>query len=193
LILICPCVYYRSDPILRWLYFMYLNCNTGGASYMRSFYLRFRVYAIQKWPFSGTHPLIYSHPWSFYMWICYMQAYFFGVPTPYLSHITRSTCTLEWSNLFSDICRAQRSRRPTADRTELEPESDFHLIRFIGRMSKTENSQTRRKLSIPWRLAQGLVDQEHRFNFVSGREYVQWKTVIRFRRTWGLPESLYSS
>jgi hypothetical protein len=26
--------------------------------------------------FSGTYPLIYSHPWSFYIRICYMQAYF---------------------------------------------------------------------------------------------------------------------
>jgi len=56
---------------------------------MRSFYLQIRVYAIEKWPFSGTHPLIYSNPWSFYMQIHYMQAYFWS---PYLSHITRSTC-----------------------------------------------------------------------------------------------------
>jgi len=27
---------------------------------MRPFYLRFRVHVIQKWPFSGTYPLIYS-------------------------------------------------------------------------------------------------------------------------------------
>ncbi len=27
--------------------------------------------------FSGTYRLIYSHPWSFYMQICYMRAYFF--------------------------------------------------------------------------------------------------------------------
>ncbi len=40
--------------------------------------------------FSGTYPLIYSHPWSFYMRIRYMRAYFLS---PYLSHITRSTCT----------------------------------------------------------------------------------------------------
>jgi len=30
---------------------MYVNCTTGGPRYMRSFYLQFRVYAIQKWPF----------------------------------------------------------------------------------------------------------------------------------------------
>jgi len=40
--------------------------------------------------FSGTYPLIYSHPWSFYMRIHYMWVYFWS---PYLSHITRSTCT----------------------------------------------------------------------------------------------------
>jgi len=40
--------------------------------------------------FSGTYPLIYSHLWSFCMQIRYMRAYFLS---PYLSHITRSTCT----------------------------------------------------------------------------------------------------
>ncbi len=39
--------------------------------------------------FSGTYPLIYSHPWSFYMRIHYMRAYFWS---PYLSNITRSNC-----------------------------------------------------------------------------------------------------
>jgi len=43
---------------------------------MRSFYLRFLVYAIEKWPFSGTYPLIYSHPWSLYMRIHYIRVYF---------------------------------------------------------------------------------------------------------------------
>ncbi len=54
---------------------------------MRSFYLQFRVYAIQKWPlFWNLSSLIYSNPWSFYMRIRYMRAYFWS---PYLS---RSTC-----------------------------------------------------------------------------------------------------
>ncbi len=57
---------------------------------MRTFYLRFRVYAIQKWPFSVTYPLINSHPWSFYMQIHYIRVYFWS---PYLSHITRAACT----------------------------------------------------------------------------------------------------
>jgi len=39
--------------------------------------------------FSGTYPLIYCNPWSFYMRIHYMRAYFWS---PYLSHITRFTC-----------------------------------------------------------------------------------------------------
>jgi len=39
--------------------------------------------------FSGTYPLIISHPWSFYMWILYMRVYFWS---PYPSHITRSNC-----------------------------------------------------------------------------------------------------
>ena len=45
---------------------------------MRSFYLQIRVYAIEKWPFSGTYPLIYSDRWSFYMQIHFMHI--FGVP-----------------------------------------------------------------------------------------------------------------
>ncbi len=30
------------------------------------FYLRIQVYAIEKWPFSGTYPLISSDRWSLY-------------------------------------------------------------------------------------------------------------------------------
>jgi len=56
---------------------------------MQSFYLRISLYAIEKWPFSGIYPLIYSDCRSFYMQIHYMLAYFWS---PYLSHITRSTC-----------------------------------------------------------------------------------------------------
>jgi len=40
--------------------------------------------------FSGTYPLLYSDRWSFYMRIHYIRAYFWS---PYLSNITRSTCT----------------------------------------------------------------------------------------------------
>ncbi len=43
---------------------------------MRSFYLQFCLYAIEKWPFSGTYPLIYGNPRSFYMQIHYKQAPF---------------------------------------------------------------------------------------------------------------------
>jgi len=43
--------------------------------------------------FSGTYPLIYVNPWSFYMQIHYMRTYFWS---PYLSHITWSTCTYIW-------------------------------------------------------------------------------------------------
>jgi len=39
--------------------------------------------------FSETYPLIYSNPWSFYMRIRYMRAYFWST---YLSNITRSNC-----------------------------------------------------------------------------------------------------
>jgi len=53
--------------------------------------------------FSGTYPLISCNPWSFYMRIRYMRAYFWS---PYLSHITRSTCTPKYSlknNLIQSI------------------------------------------------------------------------------------------
>ena len=48
----------------------------GSTRYLRSFYLRYRVNAIEKQPFSKTYPLIYSHTFSFYMVIRYMRAYF---------------------------------------------------------------------------------------------------------------------
>ncbi len=44
---------------------VFYDGSTGGPRYMRSFYLRFHVYAIEKWPFSGTYPLIYVNPRSF--------------------------------------------------------------------------------------------------------------------------------
>ncbi len=47
----------------------FLSLHTGRPRYMRSFYLRFRVYAIEI-----CYPLIYRHPWSFYMQIHYMRA-----------------------------------------------------------------------------------------------------------------------
>ncbi len=65
--------------------------STGGPRYLRSFYLRFHAYAIEKWPFSGTYPLIYSYPWSFYIRIHYMRANFWS---PCLSHITRSVLSI---------------------------------------------------------------------------------------------------
>ncbi len=49
---------------------------TGGLRYMRTFYLRFQVYAIEEVVFSGTYPLIYGNPWCFYMQIHYIRAYF---------------------------------------------------------------------------------------------------------------------
>jgi len=46
--------------------------------------------------FSGTYPLIYSHPWSSYIRIHYIRAHF---QSPYLSHITRSTCTMKYDKM----------------------------------------------------------------------------------------------
>jgi hypothetical protein len=52
------------------------------------FFCDFAYMRLKIGHFSRTYPQIYSHPWSFYMQIRYMRAYFFG---PYLSHITRET------------------------------------------------------------------------------------------------------
>jgi hypothetical protein len=68
------------------------NESTGRPRYMRSFYLRIHVYEIEMIFIYRTYPLIYSHPWSFYMRIHYMRVIFYG---PYLSHITRSACTVK--------------------------------------------------------------------------------------------------
>jgi len=48
---------------------------TVGPRYVRSFYLRICVYAIEKWPFSGTYLLIYCDRWSFYIQIHYTHIF----------------------------------------------------------------------------------------------------------------------
>jgi len=75
---------------------------------MRSFYLQFCIYAIQKKPFSGTYPLFYSNSWSFYMQIHYIRAYFWS---PYLSKITRSTCRLSFSHHSLNIGTIRTSNK----------------------------------------------------------------------------------
>ena len=65
-----------------------MRYNTVGPRYMRTFYLRFGVYAIEIINFRGTHPPIFQRYWSRYMQIRYMPNNFLG---PYLSHITRAT------------------------------------------------------------------------------------------------------
>jgi hypothetical protein len=83
---------------ISWIYVWFGNIlninslNTGSPCYMLSFYLRIRINSIEKWPFFLNLSSNYSDCWSFYMWIHYMRAYFWS---PYLSHITRSTCTCQ--------------------------------------------------------------------------------------------------
>jgi len=55
------------------------------------FICNFTYMRLKNGLFSGTYPLIYCNPRSFYMRIHYMRAYFWS---PYLSHITRSTSTI---------------------------------------------------------------------------------------------------
>ncbi len=52
---------------------------------MPPFYLR-----LKNGRYHGTYPQIYGFPWSFYIRVRYMRAYFWS---PFLSPITRSTCT----------------------------------------------------------------------------------------------------
>jgi len=59
---------------VRSTYISIVELNIGDPRYMRYFYLQFCAYAIEKWPFSGTYPLIYSDCWSFYMRIHYINA-----------------------------------------------------------------------------------------------------------------------
>ncbi len=59
----------------------------GGPRYMQSFYLRLCVFT--NGPFYRIYPLICSLSWSFR--IHYMRDIMFG---PYISHITRSACTV---------------------------------------------------------------------------------------------------
>ena len=58
---------------------MFNNANKNAAKLIN-------VGKFENWPFSGTNPLIYRHPWPFLMRICYMRAHFLG---HYLSDITR--------------------------------------------------------------------------------------------------------
>jgi len=105
---------------------------TGGPRYMRSFYLRICVYAIEKWPFSGTHPLVYSDCWSFYMRIHYMQAYFWS---PYLLHITRSTCIYKYILVLSNI------RRKTKFLTRMGNVNSFSNLAINGLYSKNHENE----------------------------------------------------
>jgi len=71
--------------------------------------------------FSGTYPLIISHPWSFYMRIHYTRVYFWS---PYPSHITRSNCNLSNAifSLFFDNEKLCSTKKDTNCR-----ENDFTL------------------------------------------------------------------
>jgi len=70
---------------------------------MRSFYLRFRVYAIQIWPFFWNLSSNYQSSLVFLYSNSLYGVYFWS---PYPSHITRSNCTLKskikrWKTWFS--------------------------------------------------------------------------------------------
>jgi hypothetical protein len=65
---------------------------TVSHHHKKSLYLRFRVFATENLSlFLNLSFLFYSHSWSFYMQIHYVQAHCFGL---YLSHITRDTCII---------------------------------------------------------------------------------------------------
>jgi len=72
--------------------------------------------------FSGTYPLIISHPWSFYIQIHYMRVYFWS---PYLSHITRSNCTVK-SSVFFALFGSARAKAALRMLMKLTP-----VVKFI--------------------------------------------------------------
>jgi hypothetical protein len=72
----------QISPCVSWVQAALIICGLFICNFM---YMR-----LKNGLFSGTYPLIYSNSWSFYMQIHYMRAYFWS---PYLSNITRSTCT----------------------------------------------------------------------------------------------------
>ena len=83
---------------------VFLEQKTGISFYIQAalvisslFICDFAYMRLKIGHFSGAYPLIYSHHWSFYMQIRYMQAHFFG---PYLLHITRATCTKNYAISF---------------------------------------------------------------------------------------------
>jgi len=87
--------------------------------------------------FSGTYPLIISHPWSLYMRIHYIRIYFWS---PYPSHITRSNCMslfdiiliLKLYSIFSIVLNWTRAIENDAFSLKI---FDFVLNFFFHRIS----------------------------------------------------------
>jgi len=67
--------------------------------------------------FSGTYPLIISHPWAFHMWIHYIRVYFWS---PYPSHITRSNFILQKVNFVIITNSYKNSLRKTIKYSTIE-------------------------------------------------------------------------
>ncbi len=65
---VCVSTFFLSRFLLQSVFY------TGSPRYMRSFYLRFRIYENEKLAVFGTYPLIYGDLSSFYMQIHYMPA-----------------------------------------------------------------------------------------------------------------------
>jgi len=77
--------HHKNDLMSNWSYQIQAALVICGLFICDFAYMR-----LKNGLLSGTNPLIYGNPWSFLMWIHYMPAYFWS---PYLSNITRSTCT----------------------------------------------------------------------------------------------------
>jgi len=73
------------------MYIYFMNCIQVALVICGLFICDFTYMRSKNDLFSGTYPLIISHSWSFYMQFHYMRVYFWS---PYLSHITRSNCSL---------------------------------------------------------------------------------------------------
>jgi len=89
--------------------------------------------------FSETYPLIYGNPRSFYMQIHYMRAYFWS---PYLSHITRSTCTRLFKLISLSHTHTHTLSNTYLVQLTIKKKIFFHLIKDLPKKSLTNPFQS---------------------------------------------------
>ncbi len=121
---------FQKVLILSLSYQTEMLVHTGSPRYMRTFYLRFHVYAIEIMAFlrniSSYLPMLLV---SLYANLLYANHFF----SPYLSHITRSTCTLN-KNFFN--------LKPLGTKKSNLPPARRHSIGLYTHSPLTSNFET---------------------------------------------------